>query len=203
VTFGSLVRNSSRLAPRTSWASVFLHMARVFYHGAYKSHENSTEVYRHNIVDAHADAVGLRATCSRLGPAVSLGRSPSATNMMGDTPVVRTQVKYVLLGSKEIGSETLLRWVRNGTYLMLPSSSSYHGLAFWRVRKDAASPDPSRFEGRKEQPPMADGPEHLLKRSKEASQGARSSRRGYEEHALLDGPKHRTSEETAPVESRG
>ena len=37
VTFGSLVRNMHRWAAHLMVLSVFLHMARVFYHGAYKS----------------------------------------------------------------------------------------------------------------------------------------------------------------------
>ena len=32
------------------------------------------------------------------------------TNMMGYTPVFGTQVRFVLLGGVEIGSDTLLRW---------------------------------------------------------------------------------------------
>ena len=36
VTFGSLVRNMHRWAAHLMVLSVFLHMARVFYHGAYK-----------------------------------------------------------------------------------------------------------------------------------------------------------------------
>ena len=37
VTFGSLVRNMHRWAAHLMVLSVFLHMSRVFYHGAYKA----------------------------------------------------------------------------------------------------------------------------------------------------------------------
>src|SRR3546814_2331383 len=41
VTFGLLVRNMHRWAAHLMVLSVFLHMARVFYHGAYRSDEHS------------------------------------------------------------------------------------------------------------------------------------------------------------------
>ena len=42
VTFGLLVRNMHRWAAHLMVLSVFLHMARVFYHGAYSRPESST-----------------------------------------------------------------------------------------------------------------------------------------------------------------
>jgi len=42
ITFGQLVRNMHRWAAHLMVLSVFLHMARVFYHGAYKPRASST-----------------------------------------------------------------------------------------------------------------------------------------------------------------
>ena len=52
------------------------------------------------------------------------------------------QVKYVLLGSKEIGSETLLRWYVLHV-LMLPFVIViFMAVHFWRVRKDGGISGP-------------------------------------------------------------
>ena len=48
----------------------------------------------------------------------------SGKNMMGFTPVFGDQVRFVLLGGKQIGAETLLRWYVLHV-LMLPFRLSY------------------------------------------------------------------------------
>ena len=64
------------------------------------------------------------------------------TNMMGYTQVLGTQVRFVLLGGKEIGSETLLRWYVLHV-LMLPFVIViFMAIHFWRVRKDGGISGP-------------------------------------------------------------
>ena len=73
---------------------------------------------------------------------LSLWAVTVGTNMMGYTPVFGPQVKYVLLGSKEIGSETLLRWYVLHV-LMLPFVIViFMAVHFWRVRKDGGISGP-------------------------------------------------------------
>ena len=64
------------------------------------------------------------------------------TNMMGYTPVLGTQVRFVLLGGKEIGGDTLLRWYVLHV-LMLPFVIViFMAIHFWRVRKDGGISGP-------------------------------------------------------------
>ncbi|MEZ5203364.1 MAG: cytochrome b N-terminal domain-containing protein [Acidimicrobiales bacterium] len=64
------------------------------------------------------------------------------TNMMGYTPVFGNQVRFVLLGGSEIGTDTLLRWYVLHV-LMLPFVIViFMAIHFWRVRKDGGISGP-------------------------------------------------------------
>src|ERR671921_576018 len=64
------------------------------------------------------------------------------TNMMGYTPVFGSQVRFVLLGGVEIGTDTLLRWYVLHV-LMLPFVIViFMAVHFWRVRKDGGISGP-------------------------------------------------------------
>jgi quinol-cytochrome oxidoreductase complex cytochrome b subunit len=108
VTFGLLVRNMHRWGAHLMVLSVFLHMARVFYHGAYKAPREFNWVIGVVLLmlTLLLSFTGYLLPWDQLAMwAVAVG-----TNMMGYTPVFGPEVRYVLLGGKEIGSETLLRW---------------------------------------------------------------------------------------------
>ena len=140
VTFGSLVRNMHRWAAHLMVLSVFLHMSRVFYHGAYKSPREFNWVIGIILLTLTL----LLSFTGYLLPwdQLSLWAVTVGTNMMGYTPVFGPQVKYVLLGSKEIGSETLLRWYVLHV-LMLPFVIViFMAVHFWRVRKDGGISGP-------------------------------------------------------------
>ena len=88
--------------------SVFLHMARVFYHGAYKPPREFNWVIGVVLLmlTLLLSFTGYLLPWDQLALwAVTVG-----TNMMGYTPVFGTQVRFVLLGGGEIGTDTLLRW---------------------------------------------------------------------------------------------
>ena len=88
--------------------SVFLHMARVFYHGAYKPPREFNWVIGVVLLTLTLllSFTGYLLPWDQLALwAVTVG-----TNMMGYTPVFGSQVRFVLLGGVEIGSATLLRW---------------------------------------------------------------------------------------------
>jgi quinol-cytochrome oxidoreductase complex cytochrome b subunit len=140
VTFGLLVRNMHRWAAHLMVISVFLHMARVFYHGAYKPPREFNWVIGIVLLllTLLLSFTGYLLPWDQLALwAVTVG-----TNMMGYTPVFGTQVKFVLLGGKEIGTDTLLRWYVLHV-LMLPFVIViFMAIHFWRVRKDGGLSGP-------------------------------------------------------------
>ncbi len=140
VTFGDLVRNMHRWGAHLMVFTVFLHMARVFYHGAYKPPREFNWVV--GIVLLLLTL--LLAFTGYLLPwdqlaiwAVAVG-----TSMMGYTPVFGQQVQFVLLGGVEIGPETLLRWYTLHVLLLPFVIVIFISIHFWRVRKDGGISGP-------------------------------------------------------------
>ena len=64
------------------------------------------------------------------------------TNMMGYTPVFGDQVRFVLLGGKEIGTDTLLRWYVLHVLFVPFVTVIFLAIHFWRVRKDGGISGP-------------------------------------------------------------
>ena len=73
---------------------------------------------------------------------LSLWAVTVGTNMMGYTPVFGDQVKFVLLGGKEIGNETLLRWYVLHVLMFPFIIVIFMAIHFWRVRKDGGISGP-------------------------------------------------------------
>ena len=122
VAFGSLVRNMHRWGAHLMVLVVFLHMSRVFYHGAYKAPREFNWVVGVMLLKLTL----LLSFTGYLLPwdQLSLWAVTVGTNMMGFTPVFGDQVRFVLLGGKQIGAETLLRWYIpvSYTHLTLPTT---------------------------------------------------------------------------------
>jgi quinol-cytochrome oxidoreductase complex cytochrome b subunit len=140
VTFGSLVRNMHRWSAHLMVLTVFLHMSRVFYHGAYKAPREFNWVIGVVLLTLTLllSFTGYLLPWDQLALwAVTVG-----TNMMGYTPVFGTSVKYVLLGSKEISNETLLRWYVLHVLLLPFVIVIFMAVHFWRVRKDGGISGP-------------------------------------------------------------
>jgi len=140
VAFGSLVRNMHRWAAHLMVLTVFLHMCRVFYHGAYKSPREFNWVIGVILLTLtlFLSFTGYLLPWDQLALwAVTVG-----TNMMGYTPVFGDSVKYVLLGSKEIGNDTLLRWYVLHVLLLPFIIVIFMAVHFWRVRKDGGISGP-------------------------------------------------------------
>ena len=140
VAFGSLVRNMHRWGAHLMVLSVFLHMSRVFYHGAYKPPREFNWVVGVILLllTLLLSFSGYLLPWDQLALwAVTVG-----TNMMGYTPVFGNEVRFVLLGGQEISSETLLRWYVLHV-LMLPFTIViFMAIHFWRVRKDGGISGP-------------------------------------------------------------
>ena len=140
VAFGLLVRNMHRWAAHLMVITVFLHMARVFYHGAYKAPREFNWVVGVMLLQLTL----LLAFTGYLLPwdQLALWAVTVGTNMMGFTPVFGEQVRFVLLGGQQIGAETLLRWYVLHV-LMLPFVIViFMAIHFWRVRKDGGISGP-------------------------------------------------------------
>ena len=140
VTFGDLVRNMHRWGAHLMVLTVFLHMARVFYHGAYKPPREFNWVVGVVLLLLTL----LLAFTGYLLPwdqlaiwAVTVG-----TEMAGFTPVFGQQVKFALLGGVEIGPETLLRWYTLHVLALPFVTTIFLAVHFWRIRKDGGISGP-------------------------------------------------------------
>jgi quinol-cytochrome oxidoreductase complex cytochrome b subunit len=140
VAFGSLVRNIHRWGAHLMVLSVFLHMARVFYHGAYKAPREFNWVIGVILLTMTLllSFTGYLLPWDQLALwAVTVG-----TNMMGYTPVLGSQVRFVLLGGAEIGNDTLIRWYVLHVLFFPFITVIFMAIHFWRVRKDGGISGP-------------------------------------------------------------
>jgi quinol-cytochrome oxidoreductase complex cytochrome b subunit len=62
--------------------------------------------------------------------------------MMGYSPVIGSQVRFVLLGDIEIGGNTLLRWYVLHVLFFPFIIVIFMAIHFWRVRKDGGISGP-------------------------------------------------------------
>ena len=140
VQFGELVRNLHRWAAHLMVLSVFLHMARVFYHGAYKPPREFNWVVGVVLLLLTL----LLAFTGYLLPwdQLALWAVAVGTEMMGYTPVFGEQVQFVLLGGVEIGPETLLRFYVLHVLLLPFVLTLFLAVHFWRIRKDGGISGP-------------------------------------------------------------
>lgn len=140
VYFGSFVRNMHRWAAHLMVLSVFLHMARVFYHGAYKAPREFNWVIGIILLTLTLllSFTGYLLPWDQLALwAVTVG-----TNMMGYSPVLRENVQFVLLGGNVISGDTLLRWYVLHVFLLPFVIVIFMAVHFWRVRKDGGISGP-------------------------------------------------------------
>ena len=140
VVFGQLVRNIHRWGAHLMVLTVFLHMARVFYHGAYKPPREFNWVV--GIILLFLTL--MLAFTGYLLPwdQLSLWAVTVGTNMMGYTPVFGKELRFVLLGSVEISGERLLRWYVLHVLFFPFIITIFLAVHFWRVRKDGGISGP-------------------------------------------------------------
>ena len=140
VTFGQLVRNMHRWGAHLMVFTVFLHMARVFYHGAYKPPREFNWVVGVILLTLTLllSFTGYLLPWDQLAIwAVTVG-----TEMMGFTPVFGKQVQFVLLGGAVIGPNTLLRWYVLHVLFVPFVTVIFLAVHFWRIRKDGGISGP-------------------------------------------------------------
>jgi quinol-cytochrome oxidoreductase complex cytochrome b subunit len=140
VSFGLLVRNLHRWGAHLMTISVFLHMARVFYTGAYKPPREFNWIVGVILLllTLLLSFTGYLLPWDQLAIwAVAVG-----TQMMGYTPVFGKEVRFVLLGGVEIGPPTLLRWYVLHVLALPFVAVIFMAVHFWRIRKDGGISGP-------------------------------------------------------------
>ena len=140
VAFGSLVRNLHRWGAHLMVLTVFLHMSRVFYHGAYKPPREFNWVVGVVLLllTLLLSFTGYLLPWDQLALwAVTVG-----TNMAGFTPLFGNQVKFALLGGVEVTGNTLLRFYVLHVLFLPFVIVIFMAVHFWRVRKDGGISGP-------------------------------------------------------------
>jgi len=140
VTFGDLMRNMHRWGAHLMVLTTFLHMARVFYHGAYKPPREFNWVVGVLllVLTLLLAFTGYLLPWDQLAVwAVAVG-----TQMAGFTPIFGQQVQFVLLGGAVIGPETLLRWYVLHVLALPFILTLFLAVHFWRIRKDGGISGP-------------------------------------------------------------
>ncbi|MCB2224309.1 MAG: cytochrome b N-terminal domain-containing protein [Actinobacteria bacterium] len=140
VAFGQLVRNIHRWGAHLMVITVFLHMTRVFYHGAYKPPREFNWVVGVVLLllTLLLSFTGYLLPWDQLARwAVTVG-----SNMGSYAPVFGDQVSFVLLGGVEVGAPTLLRFYVLHVLALPFLIVIFMAVHFWRVRKDGGISGP-------------------------------------------------------------
>jgi len=140
VAFGLLTRNIHRWGAHLMVFFVFLHMMRVFYHGAYKPPREFNWVV--GIILLFTTI--LLSFSGYLLPwdqiaywAITIG-----TNMTSYVPLFNTPTKLLLLGGLEVGQNTLLRFYVLHIMFLPLVLAIFLAVHFWRIRKDGGISGP-------------------------------------------------------------
>jgi quinol-cytochrome oxidoreductase complex cytochrome b subunit len=140
VYFGDLVRNIHRWGAHLMVLTVTLHMARVFYTGAYKPPREFNWVVGVILLFL---TLGLSFTGYLLPwDQLSLWAVTVGTNLAGYSPLIANQAKFILLGRIEVGPETLLRWYVFHVLFLPFILVLFLSVHFWRIRKDGGISGP-------------------------------------------------------------
>jgi quinol-cytochrome oxidoreductase complex cytochrome b subunit len=134
VPFGQLVRNLHRWASHLMAIVAILHLARVFYTGAYKPPREFNWVVGVLllILTLAASFTGYLLPWDQLSYwAVTVG-----SNMIGHAPIIGPPVQQFLLGGSEVGAASLLRFYVLHIAVIPIGITLLLSLHVWRVRKD-------------------------------------------------------------------
>ncbi len=145
IPFGDIMRNLHRWSAHAMVMFVVLHMARVFYHKAYRPPREFNWVIGIIclVLTLLLSFTGYLLPWDQLAYwAITVG-----TNMMAYTPFIgskgplslvdpETDIRYFFLGASSVGQPALLRFYVLHVFLLplvLSGCISFH---FWRIRKD-------------------------------------------------------------------
>ena len=140
VPFGLLTRNIHRWGAHLMVFFVFLHMMRVFYHGAYKPPREFNWVIGALLLffTIALSFTGYLLPWDQIAYwAITIG-----TNMGGYAPLLNTPVNRLLLGGLEVGQNTLLRFYVLHIMVFPLTAAIFLAVHFWRIRKDGGISGP-------------------------------------------------------------
>ncbi len=134
VRFGMLMRNLHRWMAHGMVISVFLHMMRVFYTGAYKPPREFNWVVGVIllVLTLVLSYTGYLLPWDQLAVwAVTVGM-----NMAGSAPVLGQESRLVLLGGFEVGPSALIRFYTLHVIGLPLLAAIFMAVHFWRIRRD-------------------------------------------------------------------
>ena len=120
---------------------VFLHMMRVFYHGAYKPPREFNWVVGVVLLFLTIMLSASPATCCR-GTRSPSGRSRSARTWAATRRCSTRRSSCILLGGLEVGQNTLLRFYVLHVMFLPLVAAIFLAVHFWRIRKDGGISGP-------------------------------------------------------------
>ena len=140
VTFGQLLRNLHRYSAHAMVITVFLHMCRVFYTGSYKPPREFNWVIGVILLTV----TFLLSFTGYLLPwdDLALWAVTVGTNMIGATPVVGREVRFLAVGGFEVGQNALIRFYTLHVIGLPLIAAVLMAAHFWRVRKDGGISGP-------------------------------------------------------------
>jgi menaquinol-cytochrome c reductase cytochrome b subunit len=140
VVFGDMVRNIHRWGAHLMTITVFLHMGRVFYTGAYKPPREFNWVVGVILLLLTL----LLAFSGYLLPwdQLSFWAFTVGTSFGAYSPLVAKEVQFILLGGLEVGADTLLRWYVLHVLALPFFLTIFLAVHFWRIRKDGGISGP-------------------------------------------------------------
>ena len=140
VFLGDFVRNLHRWGAHLMVFSVTLHMARVFYTGAYKPPREFNWVVGVVLLFL---TLGLSFTGYLLPwDQLAIWAVTVGTSLAGYSPFIAKQFNIVLLGGVVVGPETLLRWYVLHVLALPFVLVLFLAVHFWRIRKDGGISGP-------------------------------------------------------------
>ena len=140
VAFGDFVRNMHRWAAHLMVLTVFLHMIRVFYHGAYKPPREFNWVIGVTLLllTLLLSFTGYLLPWDQIAFwAITVG-----TQMADYAPLLGSQTSFFLLGGIEVGQNTLLRFYVLHVIFLPLIAAFLMIIHFWRIRKDGGISGP-------------------------------------------------------------
>jgi quinol-cytochrome oxidoreductase complex cytochrome b subunit len=140
VAFGSFVRNMHRWAAHLMVLTVFLHMIRVFYHGAYKPPREFNWVVGVVLLfcTLWLSFTGYLLPWDQIAFwAITVG-----TQMAQYAPILGPETGFFLLGGIQVGGDTLLRFYVMHVIAFPLITAIFLIVHFWRIRKDGGISGP-------------------------------------------------------------
>ncbi len=140
VPFGQLTINIHRWAAHLMVFFVFLHMMRVFYHGAYKPPREFNWVVGVVLLflTIFLSFTGYLLPWDQIAYwAVTIG-----SNMASYVPIFSRPSQLLIFGAIEVGQNTLLRFYVLHVILMPLAAAIFLAVHFWRIRKDGGISGP-------------------------------------------------------------